>query len=397
MPRPSPDHDPLASAPSNVPVWEEGGWRPLPVLAADVEADVCVVGLGGSGLSAVRESTRLGQRVVGIDAGRVAGGAAGRNGGFLLAGTAAFHHNAVRELGRERAIRLYRRTLDEVGRIVHEAPDAASRVGSLRIADSAEELVDCRAQLVAMEAHGLPVQAYAGPEGEGLLFPEDAAFQPLRRCRALAHAALDEGASLYEGTPAVAIVAPSRASPGRAEVRTPGATIRAGAVIVAVDGRIEQVLPELEGRVRTARLQMIATAPTDDLRLARPVYRRYGFEYYQQTSDGRIALGGFRDHGGANEWTSEGTPGQAVQDRLERYLRERLGVRAPVTHRWAASVGFTSDILPVFAQVRPRVWAIGGYNGTGNVIGAILGRAAARLAATGAADDAELFGYASGS
>ena len=395
MPRPALDSDPHAAVTSNVPVWEEGGWRTLSALAADIDTDVCVVGLGGSGLSAVRESARLGQRVVGIDAGRVAGGAAGRNGGFLLAGTAAFHHNAVRELGRERAIRLYRRTLDEVGRIVQEAPDAASRVGSLRIADSAEELADCRAQREAMEAHGLPVQAYAGPEGEGLLFPQDAAFQPLRRCRTLAKAALAEGASLYEGTPAVAIVAPSRA--GSVEVRTPAATIRAGAVIVAVDGRLEQVLPELEGRVRTARLQMIATAPTDEVRIPRPVYRRYGFEYYQQTPDGRIALGGFRDHGGADEWTREATPGEAVQDRLERYLRERIGVRAPITHRWAASVGFTRDILPVFAQVRQRVWAIGGYNGTGNVIGAILGRAAAQLVATGASDDAELFGYVSGS
>jgi gamma-glutamylputrescine oxidase len=397
MPRPSPDRDPHAAAPSNVPVWDDGNWRTLPALAADVDTDVCVVGLGGSGLSAVRESARLGRRVVGIDAGRVGGGAAGRNGGFLLAGTAAFHHNAVRELGRDRAIRLYRRTLDEVGRIVREAPEAAWRVGSLRIADSAEELADCRAQHVAMEAHGLPVQGYAGPEGEGLSFPEDAAFQPLRRCRIVANAALAEGAALFEGTPAVSIVAPSRATTGRVEVRTPAATIRAGAVIVAVDGRLEQVLPELEGRVRTARLQMIASAPTDEVRLPRPVYRRYGFEYYQQTPDGRIALGGFRDHGGAGEWTSEPTLGEAVQDRLERYLRERVGVRAPITHRWAASVGFTRDILPVFAQVRPRVWAIGGYNGTGNVIGAILGRAAAQLAATGASDDAELFGYASGS
>lgn len=376
-----------------MPVWEEGDWSPLSALASDIGADVCVVGLGGSGLSAVLELLDLGRRVVGIDAGSVAGGAAGRNGGFLLAGTAAFHHNAARELGRERAIRLYRRTLDEIGRIVGEAPDAAARVGSLRIADSAEELIDCRAQLDAMRADGLPVRAYAGPEGEGLVFPEDAAFQPLGRCRTLARTALARGASLFEATPAIAIEAGARAGDDGVTVRTPGAEIRARAVIVAVDGRLERVLPELEGRVRTARLQMIATAPTDEVRIPRPVYRRYGFEYYQQTPDGRIALGGFRDHGGAQEWTRDGGPGGEVQDRLERYLRQRVGVQAPITHRWAASVGFTSDVLPVFAQVRPRVWAIGGYNGTGNVIGAILGRAAAQIAATGRSDDAELFGY----
>lgn len=89
---------------ADVPLWEEGGWEPLPSLAGEVEADVCVVGLGGSGLSAVLELLRLGRSVVGVDAGSVAGGAAGRNGGLLLAGLAAFHHDAVAALGRERAV-----------------------------------------------------------------------------------------------------------------------------------------------------------------------------------------------------------------------------------------------------------------------------------------------------
>jgi hypothetical protein len=39
----------------------------------------------------------------------VAGGAAGRNGGFLLAGLAAFHHDAVAAHGRARARALYAR------------------------------------------------------------------------------------------------------------------------------------------------------------------------------------------------------------------------------------------------------------------------------------------------
>jgi len=40
--------------------------------------------------------------------------------------------------------------------------------------------------------------------------------------------------------------------------------------------------------------------------------------------------------------------------------------------------------------VRPGVWAAGGYSGTGNVIGALCGRAAARLACGGTAEVAEL-------
>ncbi|HET7274236.1 MAG TPA: FAD-dependent oxidoreductase, partial [Longimicrobiaceae bacterium] len=73
-------------SPVNVPVWDDARWEALPALHGDVEADVCVIGLGGSGLSCARELLDMGQRVVGLDARSVGGGAAGRNGGFLLAG-----------------------------------------------------------------------------------------------------------------------------------------------------------------------------------------------------------------------------------------------------------------------------------------------------------------------
>lgn len=356
----------------NAPVWEDGRWDPLPALEGEVEADACVVGLGGSGLTCAGELRRLGARVVGIDAGPVGGGAAGRNGGFLLAGTYHFHHDAVERYGRERARAIYRLTLAEMDRIAAEAPGVVRRVGSLRIAASPEEADDCRAQLEAMRADDLPVEPYAGPEGEGLLVPTDGAFDPLRRCRALAERELREGTRLFGRSPATEV------RPG--EVLTPGGRVRCSRVIVAVDGRLEVLLPELAGRVRTARLQMLATAPTREVRVPRPVYYRWGFEYWQQLPDGSLALGGFRDRAGEAEWTREATPSEGVQGRLERFLREGLGVTAPITHRWAASVGFTESGLPLLDEVRPGVWALGGYSGTGNVIGAIAGRAAARLA-----------------
>jgi gamma-glutamylputrescine oxidase len=59
---------------------------------------------------------------------------------------------------------------------------------------------------------------------------------------------------------------------------------------------------------------------------------------------------------------------------------EHLGVHAPISHRWAASAGYTTTGLPVIAQVRENVWGFGGYSGTGNVIGALSARAVAAAA-----------------
>src|SRR4051812_38447522 len=92
----------------NMPVWASGRRKgpSFPHLATTIDADVCVVGLGGSGLACIAELLSLGltaDRVVGIDARAVGAGAAGRNGGFLLAGTADFYHDAVKQFGRDRA------------------------------------------------------------------------------------------------------------------------------------------------------------------------------------------------------------------------------------------------------------------------------------------------------
>lgn len=365
----------MAEAIVGTPVWDDGAWTALPALDGDLDCECCVVGLGGSGLTAVGALLDRGVDVVGVDAHDVGAGAAGRNGGFLLAGCYDFYHDAVRLHGRDRAHTIYTLTLREIGRIAEAAPGTVRFTGSRRIAATVAEIDDCRAQFDAMRADGLPCEWRRDADGTGLWFPSDAAFNPLARCRSLATRAVAAGARLFARTPVVQLALGA--------VTTPTGTIRARHVIVAVDGRLEALLPELAGRVRTARLQMLATAPTAERHIPCPMYYRDGYEYWQQLPDGSIALGGFRDQGGEAEWTHDSSPSAPVQSRLERFLREELGVAAPITHRWAASAAWTPDGLPLVTRVRGGVWALGGYCGTGNVIGAIAARAVATAAVDG--------------
>ena len=362
------------------PVWDDGIWKGFAPLDEDVSADVCVVGLGGSGLAAVHELITAGASVVALDAGPVAGGAAGRNGGFLLAGMARFHHDAVARYGRERAVRAYNLTLAELDRMEAETPDLVRRTGSLRVATGPGEDEDIAAHLAAMRADGLPVEEHDGPEGRGLRFPRDAACNPLARARLLAQeASVSRSVRLHEHSPAGEI--------GTQKVRTArGYAVRCGAVLVLVDGRLESVAPTLAGRVRTARLEMLATEPTTEVELPMPVYSRYGYDYWQQTADRRVAVGGGRDLFLDASWSDDAEPTGDVQRHLDGLLRA-IGVRdAAVTHRWAASAGFTPDLLPVVEELAPGVWIAGGYSGTGNVIGALCGRGLAQVAIEGATD-----------
>lgn len=340
--------------------------EPLACLDGPTVAEVVVVGHGGAGLTAAALLAEAGVDVVALDAREPGAGASGRNGGFLLAGLAEPHHVVRARLGRRRATALYRLTAQALAAAALAHPGTVRQVGSLRVSRSAAEDADVAAQLAAMRADGLPVEPYDGPEGRGLLFPDDAAFQPLVRARELARRAAAAGARLFRST-AVAQVEPDG-------VATPAGRVTAArGVLVAVDGGLEHLVPAVAGQVRAARLQMLATAPADDVVVPRPVYARYGLDYWQQLPDGRVALGGGRDHGGEDEWApgrpEDAPPSAPVQAYLERLLREQVGTAAPVAHRWTGVVGFTPDHLPVLAEPQPGLVAVGGYSGTGNLVG----------------------------
>jgi glycine/D-amino acid oxidase-like deaminating enzyme len=353
------------------PIWGDprAGDVP-PALDGDVRADVCVVGLGGSGLAAVGALLDAGATVAGIDAGPVAGGAAGRNGGFLLAGGSRFHHGAVEAWGRERAVELYRLTMAELDRLHEELGDGiVRRVGSERRPASREEADDCRAQAEQLERDGLPVERL---DGGSVLVPGDGAVDPYARCRKLADAARRRGARLFADTPATEIRGH--------RVDTPHGAIACNAVVVAVDGGLERVLPELDGRVRSLRLQMLGTAPVSRIVDTRPVYYRWGYDYWQQLPGGRIAIGAARDRHEDTEWGARPEPTDAVQSDIEGLLRETLRVDAEITHRWAGEVAFTDDGLTLLEEVRPGVIATGAHNGHGNVLGSAAARAAVEKA-----------------
>jgi glycine/D-amino acid oxidase-like deaminating enzyme len=218
---------------SNAPVWKTSKEQILPELDSVVDADVCVIGLGGSGLACIQELVQKKHKVVGLDANSVAAEAAGRNGGFLLAGISQFYHHAVKKFGVDRATAMYRLTLSEMDRMTADCPDAIRRMGSLRIAMSEEELLDCDEQYEAMLSADLPVDRYTGLEGTGLLFPQDGVFNPVQRHHMTAARCLAAGARLYQNSSSISI--------SGNEVQTTRGRVRCNAVVVAVDGKLAQV------------------------------------------------------------------------------------------------------------------------------------------------------------
>jgi gamma-glutamylputrescine oxidase len=366
--------------------WLDEPYEPRPPLTGEVEAQACVIGAGVGGLACARALAQRGVETVVLERTTVAGGASGRNGGFLLAGLAAFYADARERYGAERTRELYAATLEaqeEIYELAESlgAADAVRRTGMLRVSASDEEAEHVGTQVEALRADGFPAELIERDQlppalrrafHNGCLTPHDGALQPARWIRALAGAAEQAGARIFEGT---AVRAPLDDGP----VTTEGGRVRAPHVVVAADGALPALVPALRGRVRARRLHMVATEPLPERLVDGPVYARFGHEWFQQTPDGRLLAGGFSDLDGDASYTDADEGNPVVWERVERYLAEALGVTAPITHRWVGNVGYTDDLMPLVGEVAPGLYAAGGYSGHGNVLGYFAGRQIAEL------------------
>ncbi len=367
------------------PFWLDAPYEPRAALEGDVEVEACVIGGGVGGLSCARRLAQLGIETVLLEAGTVAGGASGRNGGFLIAGVAAFHNDAREQYGAERARAMYSRTLDaqrDIFALAEElgADEAVRKVGLLRLAVSEEEAEHVRDHAAALRADGFPGETVEREDlppalqRSGLvacLTDHDGALHPARWYRLLAGAAEAAGARICEGS---AVRGPVPA-PDEGPVVTQRGSVRARHVVVAADGALPALVPEYGGRVRSRRLHMVATEPLPPT-LDRLVYARWGYEYLQQRPDGRILAGGFSDVDADDSYTDSDAGSPAIWERVETYLREDLGATGAVTHRWAGVVGYSGDSLPYVGEVpgRTGLYVSGGYSGVGNVPGFMCGR-----------------------
>ena len=352
-------------------------WQP-PRRADDThlpaQVDVVVIGGGLTGAAIARRLVAEHTSVVVLERDRPASGASGRNAGFLLTGVAANYASAVRRYGRATAAEIWRFTManHELFAAAIEGDRAGyRRHGSWVLPASAEERAELEESVQLLGEDGFPGEwRDAAPRSGsgftgGLLNPFDGEVEP-----AAAVSAMARSLPVSTGAEVLAI------EPGRGGVRVHLAAgeIAASRVVVATNGYTHRLLPGVA--IRPVRAQMLATAPVGEQLTDRPVYSDFGYRYWRQLGDGRVLLGGFRNTAVDAEVGDDDTPTAAVQDRLDEHL-QALGVDAPVTHRWAGTMGFSPDELPIVGAVSgmPGVFVCGGYSGHG--LGFALGCAAA--------------------
>ncbi len=382
--------------------WHASAPPPVPTAPLPEAVDVVVVGGGLLGSWTAYWLARAGVAVALIERTAISWGATGRNGGFVRAGTAGGYADTVARIGPEAARVVWE--LSAAGQaliaqiIEEEGIDCDYRTpGTLSLALTDESLAEMRQSLERMQIVGLPgalldrrgvqelIATPLGPEiTGGLFFADGGLLHSARYLAGIARAAEQHGARLC-----LAAVEGLTPTDGGTIVRTSGGSVHAGRVIVAVNAWTDELISALAGRIVPVRGQILAYEPLP------PVFTTgVGAsvtptgEYWQQTLDGSIVIGGCRaDAPLGDVGVRESVPTPDVIASIERVLPrlfpQLAGLR--VARSWAGLMAFTADYLPVAdaAPSLPGVWVTGGFCGHGMPYGPRLGQLLAEAALTG--------------
>lgn len=380
---------------ADISFWMDRIPRPVrPPLPGDVDADVCIVGAGYTGLWAAYylAMAQPDLRIVVVERDEVGFGASGRNGGWASAKVASLDRMLSDPRTTRGAVALYREmiaTLDEFERVLGaEGIDCGWTRGGTVVAATREAHVARLQRSVAIKhAAGFteddacwlePAEAtrhLRTARSFGATFtPHCAALDPARLVLGLAAAVERLGVRIHAGTP-------GRIVPGG--VSTPFGTVRAGAVVLATEAYRAGHRPRRRAVIPVYSL-MVATDPLpqavwDEIGLAqRETFSdgRHMIIYGQRTDDGRMAFGG---RGAPYHYGSAIEPGFDRNAPTFEFLRRTLGdlfpvlADPPIVDAWGGPLAIPRDWRPAVVREDGLVTA-GGYVGQGVAMANLAGR-----------------------
>jgi len=347
-----------------------------PMLEDSVEADICVVGAGFTGVSTALTLAERGYSVALVEANRVGWGASGRNGGQLIHGFSK-DYKLLDMMGEDFAQDLYRlawRGHEIVfDRVERYGIDCDLSEGFLEVAtkDSQIPWLESQAETLTrfehpyeyrMLDHGqtgelIGTEAYRG----GLLTMRNGHLHSLNLCQGEAKAAAGLGARIFEMSPVTRIEHGKRP-----RVITDTGSVTADHVVLAGNAyhRLEQ--KHLSGTVFPAGSYIIATEPLSEGVLAKINPMKLAVcdaneivDYYRITLDGRMLYGGRCNYSGRD-------PRDITASILPRMLAVYPQLAdANIEFEWGGKIGIVLNRIPMLGRIEGNVYYVQGYSGHG--------------------------------
>jgi gamma-glutamylputrescine oxidase len=370
-------------------------------LAANINADVCVVGGGLAGLSAALELAQRGYSVALLEANVVGWGASGRNGGQALVGYAA--DDAIEaQFSADDARRAWQLTVEGLQlirqRMATHAIDCDFVPGYMSVAVNQKKAraLSAWAEHVARAFHYSMEPIPRADIGQwiaserfhaGVYDGNSGHLHPLKYTLGIADAARRAGVQIFEQSPVVDIARGDKPiiKTGHGSVSCRYA-ILAGNVYLSEFGK--KVAPELSSRIMPVGTYIITTEPMSQARADALIKHRsavcdtnFVLDYFRLTADNRMLFGGRVSY-------STATPHNLLESMRKRMLAvfPQLSDLA-VSHAWGGFVDITMNRAPDFGRVGNNIYYLQGFSGHGLVLTGMAGK----LAAEAIAGQAERF------
>ena len=355
-----------------------------PSLTGSVDAEICIIGGGYTGLSAALHLLEAGREVVLLEAQRVGWGASGRNGGQIV-------HSYSRDM--------------DVIEAAHGA-DAATALGSMAfegaqiIRQRIEQYqIACdlksggiyaaktRKKIKGLEEHQALWERYGNrslklyDRSEVHRFVATDAYQailvdesgghihPLNLALGEAAAVEQLGGRIHEDSAALGIERGNKVV-----VRTQGGQVRADTVIVAGNAYLGDLEPKLSAKSMPCGTQVVATEPLGE-RWREVIPSDYCVEdndflldYYRLSADRRLIFGGGVIYGARDPQRIEAL----IRPNLERTFPQLKDVG--IDYAWTGNFLLTLSRLPQMGRLAPNIYYSQGCSGHGVTFTHLAGR-----------------------
>lgn len=347
-----------------------------PPLADEIDADICIIGGGFSGVAAALTLVERGRDVALLEASRIGWGASGRNGGQVLPGwsgegefekqlgaRAREFLDRTKYLGNdiiERRIEKYAIDCDYVRGAATVALNAR-QMGALEQEFESSKSSGAAGQFELVDKSALKNHVASDIYCGGLIDRRAAHCHPLNLCLGEARAAETLGVRIFEGSKVVSIE--HGAAP---RVVTEHGAVTAKIVILAGNAYHKLEQGKLGGYMLPAQTFTIVTEGLganrakdllpDNLAVCDA---NWALDYFRRLPDDRLLFGGLCTY---SNHVIEDVVG-ALTPRLLKVFPQLEGVKSDFA--WGGAIGIPLNRVPLIGRTAENVFYVQGYSGHG--------------------------------
>ncbi|MET1160907.1 MAG: FAD-binding oxidoreductase [Pseudoxanthomonas sp.] len=384
--------------------WYAASAAPLPdqqPLQGRVDADVCILGAGYTGLSAALELAEAGYKVVVLEAERVGWGASGRNGGQAIAGFSCGEAKLEALVGFDDARKMFDLSREGLQwlreRIRRHDIRCDWRDGHATVPIKPRQQKETMAAVEDFNTrYDYPVEWWdrerlreqlASDRYLGALYdPTSGHLLPLEYALGLARAAMSAGVRIFEHSRVTQLVRGARPV-----FKTTQGEVHCEFAILAGNALLQGIAPELESRIMPVGTYIGATVPLGEERASALIRNdmavadtNWALDYFRRSRDHRLLFGGRASYSTLPPPNLRGT-----MTRRMRRVFPQLG-DVEIEYVWGGYIDISLNRAPHFGRLTPNVYFAQGFSGHGLIATGLAGKLVSE-AIRGQAERLDLF------